>query len=206
MEYSCYRSIDASKIHLWGHLPWQWRKNCSGIAGWLCRLLLQIALACLHSPVLKLGYPRWNGPPGPLHCDKKPESTATCSWNLTKNKGIKWDFLSKVKSLELKVTPQQRTGCQKEREIINYELGWLMLSGRVQSFEDELKISCGSWICENILGQMLLLLISVTKIPLEGGWPSSVENNTLSSTALFAGSRLECYSILTDDSWGHGGV
>lgn len=95
-------------------------------------LLLQIALACLHSPVLKLGYPRWNCSPGPLHCDKKPESTATCSWNLTETKGTEWDFPSQVKSLELKFTPQQSTGCQKGREIINYKLGWLMLSGRVQ--------------------------------------------------------------------------
>lgn len=125
------------------------------IAGWFCRLLLQIALACLHSPVIKLGYPKWNCPPGPLCCDKKPESTAMCSWNLTENKGTEWDFPSKIKSLELKITPQKSTGSQKRREIINCKLGWLMLSGRVQSFEDELKIPCHSWICESLLGQML---------------------------------------------------
>lgn len=47
--------------------------------------------------------------------------------------------------------------------MINCMLGWLMLSGRVQSFEDELKISCHSWICEKPLGQMLIPPISVTK-------------------------------------------
>lgn len=124
-----------------------------------------------------------------------------CSWNLTESKGTKWDFPSKIKSLELNITPQKSNGSQKEQEIINCKFGWLMLSGRVQSFEDGLKIPCHSWICEKPLGQMLVLPIWVTKAgaPLGWSWHSYVESSTLSSTATFAGGRsvIQSYKQMT---------
>lgn len=125
-----------------------------------------------------------------------------CSWNLTENIGTKWDFPSKIKSLEIKDYPKHWKA--KGREIINCKLGWIMLFGRVQSFEDELEIPCHSWICDKPLGQMLVLPISGTKAADCSGrrHSSCVENNTLSSTAVLAGSSLSVIQSLQMTSEG----
>ena len=130
-----------------------------------------------------------------------------CSWNLTENIGTKWDFPSKIKSLEIKDYPKHWKA--KGREIINCKLGWIMLFGRVQSFEDELEIPCHSWICDKPLGQMLVLPISGTKAADCSGRRLAQllcgkQHAQLHSCACWE--QPECYSIFTDDFWGHGGV
>lgn len=186
-----------AKIHLWGYLHWQWRKNCSGIAERICRLLLQIALAWLHSSVFKFGCPTWNCPPGPPCCDKNLRAQLCAPGIQQRTKALNGISPSKIKSLELKITPQQSDGRQKGKEIINCKLGWLMLPGRAQNFEDGLKISCHSWFCEKALGQNAgQIPLWVPKAALEGGW--------LSSIACLLGAGV--WFNPTRWLWGHRGV
>lgn len=73
-----------------------------------------------------------------------------------------------------------------------------MLSGRVQSFEDELKIPCHSWICEKPLGQMLFLPVSVAKAAdCSGRRPAQLCGKQCTQLcSMFAGSRLSVIQSL----------